>query len=113
METAIIVVVVLIVLFILFRIIKAFLKWSIIILVLCLVVAYFTNPDEATHRESLKEKTKEESVKRIRPRNVSVEDYKIFSLTKANVNGTERLVGVGVFGKVWYFNDLKNLATEK
>ena len=59
MEIIIIVGVALVVLFILFKIFKAFIKWGILILVLVLVVAYFTNPEELTHFKGLKDVMKE------------------------------------------------------
>jgi Mn2+/Fe2+ NRAMP family transporter len=102
MEIIIIVGVCLIVLFILFRIFKTFLKWGIILLVLFFVVAYFTNPEELTHHESLKETVKENVTDKLK-----IDDYKVFSLTKIKVKGEEKIVGIGAFGKVWYFNDLK------
>lgn len=107
METGVIVVIGLIVLFILFRIFKAFLKWTIIILLLALAAAYFTNPDESFHRKNLDVKSKELSVKKIRQKNVTIDDYKLFSLAKITVKGEKKLVGIGAFGRVWYFDDLK------
>jgi hypothetical protein len=102
MEILLIVGIVLVVLFILFRIFKAFLKWGIIILILFLVVAYFTNPKEFTHHEGLKKIVDENITDKLK-----IDDYKIFSLTKVKVKGEERIVGVGVFGKVWYFDDIE------
>jgi hypothetical protein len=113
METWVIVVVGLIVLFILLRIFKAFLKWTIIILLIGLVAAYFTNPDETIHRESLKLKSKELSVKRIRQKDVTIDDYKLFSLSNITVEGKKKLVGIGAFGRVWYFGDLKEKIRNK
>jgi hypothetical protein len=101
MEIIIIVGVCLVVLFIPFKIFKAFLKWGIIILILFFVVAYFTNPEELTHHQSLKETVKEN----IKDKLVKIDDYKIFSLTKVKVKGEEKIVGIGAFGKVWYFDD--------
>ncbi|HEX6226427.1 MAG TPA: hypothetical protein VFZ52_18535 [Chryseolinea sp.] len=103
METIILVVICLVVLFILFKIFKAFLKWGIILLILFFVIAYFTNPEESKHHRSLKETVK----KNIKEKLVKIDDYKIFSLTKVKVNGEEKVVGVGAFGKVWYFDDIE------
>lgn len=103
MKIIIIVGVCLIVLFILFKIFKAFLKWGIVLLILFFVVAYFTNPEALTHQKSLKEAVKEN----IKDNLVKIEDYKIFSLTKVKVKGEEKIVGIGAFGKVWYFDDLE------
>ncbi len=113
METGVIVIVALIVLFILFRIFKAFLKWGIIILLIGLVAAYFTNPGETVHRESFKIKAKELSLKRARQKDLKIDDYKLFSLSKINADGEQKLVGIGAFGKVWYFADLKEKIGKK
>jgi ABC-type transport system involved in cytochrome bd biosynthesis fused ATPase/permease subunit len=101
MEIIIIIGIALVVLFILFKIFKAFIKWGILILVLVLVVAYFTNPKELNHFKGLKDVQKNIKDK------LKVDDYKIFSLTKARVNGEEKIVGIGAFGKVWYFDDIE------
>jgi hypothetical protein len=113
METWVIVVIGLIVLFILLRIFKAFLKWAIIILIIGLVAAYFTNPDETVHRDKLKLKAKELSLKRIRQKDVTIDNYKLFSLSSATVEGEKKLVGIGAFGRVWYFADLKEKMRNK
>jgi hypothetical protein len=106
MEIIIIVAVVLVVLFILFKIFKAFIKWGIVIFVLILVVAYFTNPEELTHHKGLKKVTRNITDK------LKIDDYKIFSLTKVKVKGEEKIVGVGAFGKVWYFDDIEKSLKE-
>ena len=103
MKIIIIVGIALVVLFILFRIFKAFLKWGIILLILFFVIAYFTNPEDATHHQSLKDAVK----KNVKDKLVKIDDYKIFSLTKVKVNGEEKIVGIGAFGKVWYFDDIE------
>ena len=107
MKIIIIAVVGLVVLYILFRIFKAFIKWGIIIIILILVVAYFTNPEESFHIESLKDTAKNLSVKKIREKFIKVDDYKVFLLVKVKVKGEEKIVGIGAFGKVWYFDDIK------
>jgi hypothetical protein len=78
-----------------------------------LVVAYFTNPDETNHRENFKEKTKDLSLKRIRQKLLSIDDYKLFSVAKVKVDGEEKIVGIGAFGQVWYFDDLKEKLRKK
>lgn len=113
METALIIAVGLVVLFVLFKIFKAFLKWGIILILLFLVISYFTNPDESVHRENLEVKTKDLSLRKIRQKLVNIDDYKFFSLTKVTVDGEEKIVGIGAFGKVWYFDDLKEKLTNK
>jgi ABC-type transport system involved in cytochrome bd biosynthesis fused ATPase/permease subunit len=112
METILIGAAALIILYVIFRIFKAILKWVIILIVVVLALAYFTNPDESTHRENLKNKAKELSVK-IRQKLVAVDDYKIFSLIKVKVDGEEKIVGIGAFGQVWYFDDLKQRLKKK
>lgn len=102
MEILVIIGIVLVVLFILFRIFKAFLKWGIIILILFLVVAYFTNPKEATHHQGLKKIIKENI-----PHKLKIDDYKVFSLVKTKVKEEEKIVGIGAFGKVWYFDEIE------
>jgi len=109
----VIVIIGLIVLFILFRIFKAFLKWGMIILLIVLVAAYFTNPDATVHRESFKTKAKELSIKRIRPKDLLIDDYKLFSLSKISVEGEKKLVGIGAFGTIWYFADLQEKIRKK
>jgi uncharacterized membrane protein YqgA involved in biofilm formation len=113
METAIIVIIGLVVLLILLKIFKALLKWVIIILILGVVVAYFTNPEESIHRDNLAVKTKELSIKKIRQKLVTIDDYKLFSLTKITVEGETKIVGIGAFGRVWYFDDLKEKLQRK
>ena len=103
MEVIIIIGICLVVLFILFRIFKTFIKWGIILLIVLFVVAYFSNPEESTHHRTLKENVK----RNIKEKLVKIEDYKIFSLTKVTVKGEEKIVGVGAFGKVWYFDDIE------
>ena len=113
METGVIVVIGLIALFILFRIFKAFVKWGIIILLIALVAAYLTNPRETVHRESFKVKAKELSLKKIRQKDLTIDDYKLFSLSKIQAEGERKIVGIGAFGTVWYFTDLKEKIRRK
>lgn len=113
MKLLIFFVIALVVLFILFKIFKAFLKWSIIILIIILVVAFFTNPDHAEHHQSLKDYTSEKNLKKIREKLVNIDDYKIFSLTKVKVDGEEKIVGIGAFGKVWYFSEVEEKLKKK
>ena len=113
MNLLILVVIGLVVFFILFKIFKAFLKWTIIILIVALVIAFFTNPDQATHHQSLKDYMSEQNLKKVREKLINIDDYKVFSLTKVKIEGKEKVVGVGVFGKVWYFRDLKEKLQKK
>jgi energy-coupling factor transporter transmembrane protein EcfT len=113
MKLLIFFVIALVVLFVLFKIFKAFLKWSIIILIIILVIAFFTNPDHTVHHESLKDYTSEKNLKKVREKLVNIDDYKIFSLTKVKVEGKERIVGIGAFGKIWYFSDIEEKFKKK
>lgn len=107
METIIVVAVAIIALFIVFRIFKTLLKWLLIGVVVVLAIAFFSNPDESNHKKGFKEWTENLPVK-IEDNAIKVDDYKVFSVTKVKVDGKEKITGVGAFGKVWYFNDLKD-----
>ncbi len=107
MEIAIIAGIGIVVLFILFKMLKAFVKWLVIFLILLFAVAYFTNPVESIHHQSLKDSIKELKLSKVREKFIQVDDYKFFSLTKVKVDGHDKIVGVGAFGKIWYFDDLK------
>ena len=106
MEIALIIGIGLIVLYVLFRIFKAFIKWLIIIVIIIFAVAYFSNPEHSVHLEGLKDLAKDLPGKKVADK-LRVDDYKIFSLTKVKVDGEEKVVGVGAFGKVWYFDDIE------
>ena len=107
METVVVVILVIIGLFIIFKIFKTIIKWVLIIVVAALAIAYFSNPDETNHKRSLKEIGKKLDVK-IKDDAIQVDDYKIFSVTKVKVNGKEKITGIGAFGKVWQFDDIKD-----
>ena len=107
METVVVVILVIIGLFIIFKIFKTILKWVLIIVVAALAIAYFSNPDETNHKRSLKEIGQKLDIK-IKDDAIQVDDYKIFSVTKVKVNGKEKITGIGAFGKVWQFDDIKD-----
>jgi len=111
-QTIVIVIAVLIVLYLLFRIFKAILKWLLLGLAVLLGLAYFSNPEEPDHKTRLKEAAKDLRIK-VREKNINVDDYKIFSLTKVTVNGEEKIVGIGAFGKVWHFGELEEKLKKK
>ena len=106
MQTIIVVVLVLVGLFIIIKIFKAILKWILIAIVVVVAIAYFSNPDESNHKRSLKEIGQKLNVK-IKDDAIQVDDYKVFSVTKVKVDGKERITGIGAFGKVWHFDDIK------
>jgi len=106
METIIIVILAIGALYVVFRIFKAILKWLFIGVVIILAIAFFSNPDESNHLKSLKKMTENIPVK-IEDNAFQVYDYKVFSLAKMKIDGKEKTVGIGAFGKVWYFDDFK------
>ena len=107
MQTILIVGLVIAGLFIIFKIFKAILKWVLIIFVAALAIAYFSNPGESTHKNSLKELGQKLDIK-IKDDAIEVDDYKVFSVTKVKVDGKEKITGIGAFGKVWHFEDIKD-----
>jgi len=106
MQSILIVAVVLVVLYFVFKLFKTLLKWLLIGAVVLVVIAFLTNPDFAAHSDKLTQ-AKKGLNRDIREKKVQFDDYKIFSLTKKKVNGEEKIVGIGAFGKVWYFGDEK------
>jgi len=104
MENFIVIAVVVVVLYIVFRIFKTLLKWLLIVVVVFVAIAYFSNPDFNDHRDKLTGMRKD-IAQEIKDKKVKFDDYKVFSLTKKKVNGKEKIVGVGAFGKVWYFDE--------
>jgi hypothetical protein len=107
METIVIVAVAVIVLFVIFKIFKTLLKWLLLGVVAALAIAFLSNPDESDHKKGLKELARDLPVK-IKDNAISVDDYKILSIAKVKVDGKEKIAGIGAFGKVWYFDDLKD-----
>lgn len=107
METIVVVVLIAIGLFIVLKIFKAILKWVLIAVVAVIAIAYFSNPDESNHKRSLKEIGQKLDIQ-IKDNTIQVDDYKIFSVTKVKVDGKEKITGIGAFGKVWYFDDIKD-----
>ena len=107
MESTVVIILVILILVLVFKVIKTLFKWLLIGIMVVLAFAYFSNPDEFQHRNGLRELTKNLSVK-VKDNAVQVDNYKVFSLTKVWVDGKEKITGVGAFGKVWYFDDLKD-----
>ena|SRR5690349_4474986 len=106
MQSALIIIVVFVVLYLLFKLFKTLFKWLLIGVVALVAIAFFSNPDFAAHSDKLSD-MKKEMRREIKEKKVVFDDYKIFSLTKKKVNGEEKIVGVGAFGKVWYFDEDK------
>ncbi|MGC3944638.1 MAG: hypothetical protein QM762_08975 [Chryseolinea sp.] len=107
MQTFLIVAVILVVLYLLFKLFKTLFKWLLVALVVLAVIAFFSNPDYKAHSDKLTSMKKELN-RELKDKKVTFDDYKIFSLTKKKVDGEEKIVGVGAFGKVWYFDDENN-----
>jgi hypothetical protein len=107
MKTIVVVVLIAIGLFIILKVFKTILKWVLIAVVAVVAIAYFSNPDESNHKRSLKEIGQKLDIK-IKDDAIQVDDYKIFSVTKVKVDGKEKITGIGAFGKVWYFDDIKD-----
>jgi hypothetical protein len=111
METTVVVILIAIGLFIILKVFKTIIKWVLIAVVAVLAFAYFSNPDESNHKRSLKEIGQKLDVQ-IKDDAIQVDDYKIFSVTKVKVDGKEKITGIGAFGKVWYFDDIKGQITK-
>ena len=107
METIVVVILIAVGLFIVLRVFKAILKWLLIAVVAVVAIAYFSNPNESNHKRSLKEIGQKLDIK-IKDDAIQVDDYKVFSVTKVKVDGKEKITGIGAFGKVWYFDDIKD-----
>ena len=107
MKTIVVIILIAIGLFIILKIFKAILKWILIAVVVVIAIAYFSNPDESNHKSSLKEIGQKLDIK-IKDDAIQVDDYKVFSVTKVKVNGKEKITGIGAFGKVWHFDDIKD-----
>jgi hypothetical protein len=102
MESIVVVAAVVLVLYLVFKLFKTLLKWLVIVVVIVAAIAYFSNPDSKAHKDKLTSMGKELSHD---IKGIKFDDYKIFSLTRKKVNGEEKIVGVGAFGKVWYFDE--------
>ena len=107
METTVVVILIAIGLFIILKVFKTILKWVLIAVVAVVAIAYFSNPDESNHKRSLKEIGQKLDIK-IKDDAIQVDDYKVFSVTKVKVDGKEKITGIGAFGKVWHFDDIKD-----
>jgi hypothetical protein len=112
METLIVIGITLVILYVVFRIFKTIVKWLLILVIAIIVFGFFTNPNESDHRTSLKEAIRNLPIK-VREKAIKIDDYKIFSLTRVKVQGEEKIVGIGAFGKVWYFNDIEDLLKKR
>ncbi|MEJ1237271.1 hypothetical protein WBG78_04020 [Chryseolinea sp. T2] len=104
METVIVVAVILLVLYLVFKLFKTLFKWLLIAILVVAVIAFFSNPNFDDHSKKLTS-MKKDLKQELNEKKVIFDDYKIFSLTKKKIDGEEKIVGVGAFGKVWYFDE--------
>jgi len=110
---------------------------ALIVLGIIVIVAVITNPKKNEHVDILKEKISQSAIhaaaKDMDSGNgferagaaigvtlglkfldsiiesvVEVDNYLLFSLTKLSYDGNEKIIGIGAFGNVWLFGDLKD-----
>ena len=112
---------------------------KLVFLLILALIAVFTNPSLEKHQQAVAEKVKNlkemdedvdgDDLKRIGAllgdaiglntmekylnNNVKTEDLKVFSLTKLKINGEYKTVGIGAFGQVFLFDDIKSFVLEK
>lgn len=106
------------------------------IVIIVIIMAAVTNPDEARHKEILMNKIKPEMIqafmgeKEIEKLNnldalsfmfgstfiekfvdsfISTDNYILFSLTKATWDGETKVIGIGAFGNILLLKDLDKL----
>lgn len=113
MNFIIVAVVGLLVIFLVYRIFKTIFKWLLLIgIALLLVAGYYTNPTKKIQQDYVIEEARSKGIKKIRKKNIVVDDYKVFSVTKLKVENDEKIVGIGAFGKVWFIGDLSERANK-
>jgi hypothetical protein len=104
-----------------------------VIALLIIVAAIFTNPSLEKHQAAVKEKVENmdeinadvdgdtlkklgallgdaiglKTMEKYLNNNVKIEDLKVCSLTKMKINGEYKTVGIGAFGNVWLMGELK------
>jgi len=117
-------------------------KVSLIIAVIVLMLAVFTNPKQDQHKEVLKtkfntfmQKSMQENIKEtdneweqagqslglmlggalintMVDNMISSTNCIIFSITKMNYEGDSKPIGIGIFGNIFFFNDIDKLLSE-
>ncbi|HEY9005729.1 hypothetical protein [Ohtaekwangia sp.] len=102
--TILVIAAVIVVLYILFKIFKLITR--LLLIAIFLVIAYFTNPGQLRHQHAVDEKAEKTGIK-LHGRNVSVRDFKIFSITQISDHRDKKTVGAGMFMKVWIFRSLE------
>lgn len=103
MSTIIAVIAIVIVLFLLFKVFKVVIR--IILALIFLGLAYLTNPDQIDHEIAIDEKAKRSNID-LKGRHIFVKNFKIFSVSKISSGDDDKVVGAGLFNKVWIFGDL-------
>lgn len=113
-----------------------------IVLILILVTAILTNPSQERHKETLKNELKyqlEKTLKEYTPSTdnpwekfgqalgmvfvgvlvdkivdtlITSDNYVFFSLTKISLLGESKVIGIGLFGKVFILKDLKETTND-
>jgi hypothetical protein len=112
---------------------------TLLILAIIALVGVFTNPPLEKHQRAIREKVENlkdinedidgDDLKKIGAllgeaiglntmekylnNNVKIEDLKVCSLTQLKMNGEYKTVGIGAFGKIFLFDDVKTYAEEK
>lgn len=96
-----------------------------LIIIILLILAALTNPDASKHREAVKEEVRDQilttteeniltsvlggfMIDQVMDQLVTVDNYLFFSLTRLNISGEHKLIGIGLFGNV-----LVNIDKEK
>ncbi|MBL4676939.1 MAG: hypothetical protein JKY70_12160 [Mucilaginibacter sp.] len=90
---------------------------TLLIVAVILVIAVLTNPNQLKHKESVKKELTEYLHKDARKHGgpgwamvntdlVSSDNYLFFSLTKGRWKGDSKIIGIGVFGKVFTFDNI-------
>jgi len=112
---------------------------NLLILLAIALLGVFTNPPLEKHQKAIEDKVKSlknldgdvdgDTLKKLGAllgeaiglntmskylnNNVKIDDLKVLSLTKLKINGDYKTVGIGAFGKVFLFDDVKNFMDEK
>ncbi|MFT5884185.1 MAG: hypothetical protein ACI9IP_000640 [Arcticibacterium sp.] len=112
---------------------------NLLILLAIALLGVFTNPPLEKHQKAIEDKVKSlknldgdvdgDTLKKLGAllgeavglntmskylnNNVKIHDLKVLSLTKLKINGDYKTVGIGAFGKVFLFDDVKNFMDEK
>lgn len=112
-----------------------------LVFIIFLIAAILTNPSQDRHREIIKSKIKSHVERTIKEYTttenpwekfgqalgmafvgvivdklvdnlITSDNYVLFSLTKVKILGETRVIGIGIFGKVFIFKDLKDIIND-